>query len=266
MKVCILTTTHNEASIAPWFLRYYETFADNIIVFDDNSTDGTKQIFGAHPKVELHNWPGDNGIDEDYKLDWSYRCKREQVGHCDWLMIVDADEFIYTPYKWSPEEMLKILKEELDRGTEVIQTAGYNMMHPLNSPHWDIPMIEHHPKPVQLPDLIPNGVYAPIYSKPIVIRPETNLDWNRGKHALNPDLPVKLTMKARLKLLHFRYLSPQYTKQRNARNWSRCGFRTGDKGAAWSCDPKRDSEKTEHSIKWTKFAQKLSFNVIEMPI
>ena len=263
MKIFVLTTTYNEAPLAPWFLRYYEQFADKIIVYDDHSTDGTREILKAHPKVEFNDWTHDNGIDEYERLAWSYRCKNACIGQCDWMFVVDFDEFIFGPYKFG-DEVPRVLAEQYAKGVHTIQTSGFNMMHK-RSRDEGVPNIAGFAPDVQLWQVIPTGVYAPVYSKPVVIRPEADVNWHRGRHQLGDCNPM-LSLKPMLKLLHFRYLSPAYTKERNARNYARCGFKTGDKACAWSCDVKRDSPMQEGTRLWTARAQKECFNVIEMPI
>ena len=259
----VLTSTYNEAPLVPWFLRYYGQFAEKIIVHDDHSTDGTRDLLAGQKGVEVHDWTGDNGIDETQRLEWAYRCKTAMVGQCHWLMIVDFDEFIFGPYKFEGE-VRGVLAEEMRRGTDVIQTSGFNMMHK-DSDTAGVPPAGLHSKDTQLWHLIPTGVYAPVYSKPVVVTPESKVDWHRGRHQLN-ECDIKLSLKPRLKLLHYRYLSPAYTKERNARNLARCCAKTGDKGAAWSCEPKRDSAQQEGTSLWTARAQRECFNVIEMPI
>lgn len=260
----VLTTSFFEAPLAPWFLRHYEQFADRIIVYDDASTDGTREILAAHPKVQLHDWEHDNGIDETQRLEWGAQCMRAMVGQCTWLIVVDFDEFIFGPSE-SYEDIRPILEKEQKRGTSVIQTAGFNMMHK-ESKTDGVPHINDYGPSVQLWHVIPNGVRAPVYAKPCIVTPDSGVNWCMGRHSLNTTAGITLSEQPRLKLLHFRYLSPEYTRQRNARNWARCCAKTGDKAAAWTCDVNRDSPKQEATRLWTRLAQKECFNVIERPV
>jgi glycosyltransferase involved in cell wall biosynthesis len=261
----ILTTTYNEAPLVPWFLRHYEQFADRIIVYDDKSTDGTRELLRAHPKVQLEDWQGDNGIDETQRLEWAYRCISAMKNQCHWLMVVDFDEFIFGPGTTAYTDIRPILAGEARQGVDAIQTSGFNMMYP-ESKDAGIPDISKHEPTVQLYQLIPNGVRAPVYAKTCIITPEAPVHWNMGRHRLSPECGAKFSEQARLKLLHFRYLSPGYTAQRNARNWDRCCAKTGDKSAAWTCDIRRNSWGQEGTALWTARAQKETFNVIERPV
>ncbi len=215
--------------------------------------------------MQLENWEYDNGIDETQRLEWTYRCMNAMKGQCEWLIIVDFDEFIFGPGQTAYEDIRPIIAEEQALGTDAIQTAGFNMMH-ATSKDAGVPDIKQHDPSVQLWHLIPNGVRAPVYAKTCIVKPEAPAHWNMGRHRLSPECGVKFSELPRFKLLHFRYLSPAYTKQRNARNWDRCCAKTGDKSAAWTCDVSRDSAGQEATRLWTAKAQKECFNVIERPV
>jgi glycosyltransferase involved in cell wall biosynthesis len=258
MKFTVVSATYNEAPFVPWFLRHWRGLADRIVVYDDHSNDGTPELL-HQAGVELRTWPGTDGIDETARLTWAHGLVEEFKGQCDWLAVVDFDELLFGPYKFYPE-LRPILEEELAKGTEVIQTQGFNMTGQLGLEGLPDPAL-----PAQLWEYIQFGVWAPIYSKPIMVKPGTRIGWSRGRHCLEGCQPV-LSLKPRLKLLHFRYLGPNYTAARNARNLARCGLTSGDKGAAWSCEPKRNSAKQEGTALWSVKAQRESFNVLEMPI
>lgn len=246
MKICVYTLTHNCADILPFFLRHYLTFANQIVAWDDNSTDATRAILNSHALISQRDWQHNTGIDEDLFLKFWQEEIPKAIGEFDWLMIVDPDEFLYHPH------MAELLWDEQKRYTELIRTTGYNMMGN------GLPKDDGR----QIWEINPMGVAAPVYSKPVVFRPHVPINWVRGKHALENCNP-KASADAPIKLLHYRYLGAEYTRKRNAQNYARCGLQSGDKGAAWSCAPGYDGEDKEHSPKWAEAAKAKSFNVLE---
>ena len=51
MKITGVVRARNEAEVLPFSLDHAAQFVDNIVVFDDASTDGTADIAAAHPAV-----------------------------------------------------------------------------------------------------------------------------------------------------------------------------------------------------------------------
>jgi hypothetical protein len=248
MKILVFALTYNNADILPFWLRHYSTFADEISVWDDHSTDTTRRLLSSNPKVITRDWPHRTGIDEDAFLAHWQEWYPKARGHFDWVFIVDSDEFLYADF------MLTLLQREMDLGTEVVRSTGYNMMGN------GLPQDDGR----QIYEINPMGVAAPVYSKPICFRPHIKIAWNRGKHAVENCNP-KMSAEPWLKLLHYRYLGAEYTRAKNSKNFGRCGLLSGDKGAAWSCDPRYDGVDKEHSPTWAQEAQKLAFNVMVTP-
>ncbi len=245
MRVWVFSVWKNERQLAPWFVRWYSTFAERIIIFDDGSDDGTKEFLRAQPKVTVHDIAM-GGIDENGLLDLAYANYPSARGKADYVMWVDADEFIYHP------RMLEYLAGCKARGWRALRTLGFNMM---SQPLPEDDGIS------QLTDIYRTGLRAPVYSKPVVFDPAIDIKWDRGKHRVisGADLPPPLREyepEDRLRLLHFRYLTPEYTRERNARQFDRCGL---DKGAAWSNSP---SHTGEHSYIWVAATQHLARDVV----
>lgn len=257
MRIWIFTICHNEIEIAPWFLRHYAQFADRILVWDDASTDGTRELLKAHPAVTLYDWPYASGLFEDKNLHHAYDVYPHAHGQADWCMWVDMDEFIYHP------RMREILWTNANRPEslgfpamlDVINTQGFNMLGnglPVNG-------YEHK----QIWEHNPIGVRAPNYSKPVVFSPTAKIRWMRGKHQLEGVTPFGFNVPAQLKLLHYRYLGAEYTRRKNAKNYERCGGSTGDRAAAWTCAPDYDGPDKEGSPQWAEWAKSVAFNVLE---
>jgi hypothetical protein len=244
-----MTVCHNEAKILPYFLAHYSQFAERILVWDDQSTDDTRKILAANPWTTVRDWPFDTGIDDEAFVNFAHAAYRIARGRADWLIYVDTDEFIYHP------NILHFLTHNTE-GLEVIQTCGFNMigtgtgdgLPPFNGQ--------------QIYDRFPMGVRAPVYSKPVVIRPGVELHWSRGKHKLER-CAVRLSATPLLKLLHYRYMGHDCTKTRNAKNYERCGLVNGDKAAAWTCAP---GHRGEHSAVWADRVVGEAFNVLNSPL
>lgn len=239
MTIWTFTICRNSADLVRFWLRHYDRIADVMFVWDDNSTDGTKEILQEHRKVVCLKWPYDTGIDEDRFLQFAYEQYPNAEGCADWVMWVDMDEFIYHP------QLTDMIQDVDSSGYNVIRPDGFNMMHD-GIPHDD---------GRQIWEVCNTGVAAPVYSKPVIFKPSSGVRWNRGKHELE-HCQVKLAEGTGIKLLHYRYLGYEYTKQRNLNNYSRV---PGDKAAAWTCNPDWHGE---HSPDWAAQALKLAKPII----
>ena len=89
LSTCIIC--RNERNYLPKCLQSVEALADEIIVVDSGSTDGSlewlREYQKAHPKLKLHEraWPGDFSNQRNY-------CLGLATG--DWILFLDADETI----------------------------------------------------------------------------------------------------------------------------------------------------------------------------
>ncbi len=241
MKIAVFVITYNCADTLPWFLRHYLTFADKIVAWDDQSTDGTREMLANEPLVSLRDWPHVHAISEDVFLQHWQEEYPKLVGEFDWVMIVDPDEFIYAP------KLVSRLFTEQQAGTQVVRSTGFNMTGD------GLPKDDGR----QIWEVSQMGVPAPVYSKPVVFRPDIKINWQRGRHQLENCSPV-LSKEPWLKLLHYRFMGFAYTKAKNAKNYERVGE---DKGAAWSCAP---DWKGAHSPEWAEEAKKHAVNVLAL--
>jgi hypothetical protein len=242
VRIWVFAYGFNEVAVLPFWLRHYSAFADQIHVWDDHSTDGTRELLAAHPKVVLHDWPGTDGMDEEMNLELAHASYPLARGHADWVMWPDMDEFLYHP------DMHNYLAGRKAAGREAIYAWGYNMIAENGLPPDD--------GKSQIWELLRTGVHAPVYSKPIIFQPHIDLRWARGKHHLYDGAgsinvgPVPQWFRSdewEIKLLHYRYLGVEYTRARNRRNYARFRMNTGDKGQAWAVS---ENYRGEGSPEW----------------
>lgn len=242
MKIIVFSLCYNQADILTWFLRHYSSFVDEISVFDDHSTDGSRELLQACSKVVLRDWPYEPGINEDLFLQHAYEWYPKAHPAFDWVFWVDPDEIV-----WAPD-----IRAVLEKNSqyEVLQTTGFNMTGDGLPPD---------DGKSQIWQVSPFGVPAPVYSKPVVFRPSAMIRWNRGKHALENCQP-KISPDRSLRLLHYRYMGGDYTATKNAKNYARCGLLNGDKGPAWSCAP---DYRGKHSANWAESIRNNKWNALE---
>jgi hypothetical protein len=222
MILHVYTSTHNDLYILRYFIRHYELFASKIFVYDDDSTDGTREFLqSCAPLVEIRN-PGFTGIDE-LKLQ-HMRCteyKKNSRGVADWIMIVDCDEF-----HWH-NSLMKKLGEMKGAGYAAVISHGWNMF-----------STEPPDGLGQMTDYVKCGVLDSMYDRAI-FRPECDVLIGIGNHGFtlygdDGTLPSQKFLtpcgayeyKAEshdkdFKLLHYKYLGLEYLRQRYARVWSR---------------------------------------------
>lgn len=247
MIVHVYAHCRNEAALANFWARHYSAFADRITVFDDSSDDGTLEVLAKYPKVTVIPI-AHNGLNEHAVLALAHEKVAKARDKCDWVMWPDLDEFIHHP------DMVAALKRYHQSGYDVIRPLGFNMMGGLPSN-----------VPGQLPDILRTGVMAPVYSKPIVVNPAAVIEWGLGKHTItrpgtriNPWGDVYQPDPWRLRLLHYRFLNPEYCAARNARQYAR----STSKEAAWTCT---DTYTGEHSSQWVARTMRYAYDVVSGP-
>lgn len=223
----------NEIRILPFFIRHYSAFSDQIHLFDDGSDDGSAELATAHPKVTVH--PISGGLDEAALLELAHESYPMARGKADWCMWPDIDEFVYHP------RISTCLQCYDSMGCDMVRPAGFNLV------GRGLPTDDG---VRQIWELLRTGVPAPVYSKPIVFKPDAEIQWGTGKHSvhrapltINPWGNLYVPDSWRLRLLHYRYLGREYTHSRNARQFER----STNKQIAWSCAPDYTGE---HGPDW----------------
>jgi len=187
----------------PYFLRHYAPWVTKFIFYDDLSDDGTREIIRSCHTAEIRDWPGSSGINDDQFLEFANEQWKEARGKADWVIWVDADEFLYHPA--IKEVLLRYLHEDID----VPQIQGFTMVSKA------FPTA-----PGQIYDEVRTGFPDGIWSKPAIFR--KHMHWTMGRHG--PDYSLfnpKSSAHAEIKLLHYRALGVDYLRWRHARNWAR---------------------------------------------
>ncbi len=99
-KITALVITYNEIGYIENCLKSIE-FADEIIVVDSYSIDGTYEYLSAHPKVRVIQHPFKN-----YTTQKAFTLEQSSN---DWVIFVDADEVVTSELQKEILEKLKVL-------------------------------------------------------------------------------------------------------------------------------------------------------------
>jgi len=177
MRVSILSKWYNEIELAPFFFKHYD-FADEIIIYlDKGSNDGSKEFIENTSKGRI-SWGTSGG-----KLNDGI-CVRDLnriAGECksDWLICVDADEFVFPQGFADPRHSLEV------SDGNVIYAAMWNMYKHAD----DLPLDPTNPSIMQRrhgdPDRTnPSSINC---TKPIIIKPEIQINWGVGCHEYFPN-------------------------------------------------------------------------------
>ena len=196
MKIRVIACCKNEEAMLPFFLQYYSTIADEIIIFDGGSTDSSLDLISLYPKarviVEQHD-----KLDERQLMQIRNQAYKEGRENWDWQIVVDIDEFLYHP-SGILGELEKFKQDDVTLPT----IFGYDM-YSLNCPIYS--------EDNSIVDQIKTGKGNHAFqSKSVVFNPkhiDINYDW--GCHACSPTGDIRRSPTA-LMLLHYNYICYDY--------------------------------------------------------
>lgn len=199
MKVEVYALSWNEERFLPYFLRYYSSFASQVTIFDNESTDNSIQIIQSFPNTRVFSYASGGELRDDIRRDYKNDCWKESRGRADWVIVVDIDEIVYHP---ALRHYLASCKE---RGVTLPWTLGYDMV------------ADQFPSTSgQVYEEIVMGAHDEWYSKPAVFDPNAidEINYVPGAHDCAPIGRIVEEHSPDLKLLNYRFLGLDYTLER----------------------------------------------------
>lgn len=194
MRIELYTISWNERRMLPFFLDYYGPWVDRIVVFDDESDDGTAEALARHPKVDLRPFPPKGRSFVGTALGLWQDVWKESRGRADWVIVTNIDEFHY-----HPDGMRRYLEACTAAGITILHPRGYAMVAEAFPP-WGaslvealrrgVPMIGHDKRQVFDPDEIAEIRFGP------------------GRHFCEPAGNVVEPSRPESVLLHYKYVDP----------------------------------------------------------
>jgi glycosyltransferase involved in cell wall biosynthesis len=193
--VTIYTITYNEEAMIEFFIQHYRKLFPRceINIFDNFSTDNTIEIAKKYGCI-IHFYDTNNQLSDTTYLEIKNNCWKKSK--TDWVIICDCDELI--------EIDSNELKVEIKNKVSLMKFEGYTMM----SFNKDINL-----------GLMDMAYRDPTFDKTVLFnrRVIKEINFTVGSHNCSP-VPYegkKINYsKKNYRLLHYKFLNPEYTIER----------------------------------------------------
>lgn len=195
----------NEIDFLPHFFKYYNAIAEKIIIFDNHSTDGSKEFIQAQKKGVLKEFNSNGLLRDDIHCWIKNSAWKESKDSADWVIVSDLDEILYH------HDLLQYLNTCSRRNITIPKVMGFNMI-----------FEEDLVKEKLITDQAKYGAYSIRFSKNIIFNPNRidEIHFTPGGHAIEPEGEIKYGPYEGLKLLHYKYLG---TLERLLERWDLMG-------------------------------------------
>ena len=189
----------NEERMLPHFFRHYDPLVERYFIFDDGSTDRSRELLAQQPRVEVERFDRD----EDSYVLAAMRFYREawkaSRGRADWVIVCNVDEHLYH------RDLLGYLRRCRGRGITAVRALGYEMV------------ADHFPDGERrLCDVVVTGTRWERLDKVALFDPSAVADigYSPGRHRVEPSGRVVFPRSATVKLLHYKHLGLDYLVRR----------------------------------------------------
>lgn len=174
----VFAICYNEEVMLPYFIAHYQAMGANITIFDNLSTDRSKEIIEA-AGCTYKTYYSKNQIRDDLYLEIKNNCWKKSTA--DWVVVCDIDELLEIPFS--------------TKSYTIINTKGFDM---LGNPGTR------------------TGVPNRMYSKHIMFRPNhfQEIGYKPGCHSCSPKGKIVGSLEL-ANLLHYKYRSEDYVFQRH---------------------------------------------------
>jgi glycosyltransferase involved in cell wall biosynthesis len=229
VKIDLYAHCWNEERIIPFFLRHYEPLVERMVIFDNGSTDRSRELFQQSAKVELRHFDSGDSFNLMNLVEAS-RCWKESRGCADWVIIADIDEFIYHPS----------LRDYLGQ----CQKDDVTILHPIGM---GMVSADFPDQASDLTNAVRRGVPQPWMDKSAVFNPDAidEINYEVGRHAASPTGRAAFPPAREVKLLHYKNLGLDYLVARTSEMRGRKTAMDREKGWGFHLDRSAEQLRTD---------------------
>lgn len=123
MRVIVYTFCYNEIDILPFAADYWRRFAARVVVYDNQSIDGSREFLKNLDFVELRTYSTDNQLNDIVLKDMKNEVWKESRGKADFVNVCDLDECLFIPD-------LQFLSKAKADGIAVVTPKTFNLIDP----------------------------------------------------------------------------------------------------------------------------------------
>ena len=197
MRIVAYTICWNEERMLPFYLRHYGKFCDKMVVYDNQSTDSSRDVVRAFPNTELREFDSGGVIDERLYLGIKNEAYKEERGKADFVIVGDVDEFLYSV------DILLILHKMKRKKETVLTTQGVEMVADV------FPVDDGR----QIWQIVIQGVQDNNFSKRICFSPDVDINYYFGAHRCYPAGKVRMSNVC-VYVLHYKWMGQKYVQER----------------------------------------------------
>ena len=213
--MAVVSTIHNEEDlIAPFLEHYFGMGVGAVVLLANDCTDRTLERTARYSGVEVEPLDSGGELDCALRRDALDARRRALAGRFDWVLLVDADEFL-VPKEGGLQETL--LRHD---GRDVLGSEGWDVVQGPDEPPFD-------PSAALLPQRrwgLPNRAY----DKPAVLRPGADRRPAVGLHYLEG--PEPHPAEAPFYLMHLAHFDEGVFLKRRRQMTARQGLRNIQRG------------------------------------
>ncbi|MBI3861863.1 MAG: glycosyltransferase family 2 protein [Planctomycetia bacterium] len=184
----------NEERMLPFFFRHYDSLVDRYLIFDNHSTDRSRELMASHAGVTLDQFSF-NGSFLDASRNFYDNCWKASRGEADWVVVCNVDEY------FDHADLRGYLRSCRQEGITMIIPQGYQMFSP-TFPTETEPLCRQ----------IRTGKRWTRFDKPQLFSPDhvREIHFEAGRHTAQPEGNICCPDVAEVRLLHYRYLGLDY--------------------------------------------------------
>lgn len=186
MKIAALTMFYNEAFIAPFFLKHYEYLDEILVLYETDTTDGTRDILLSQPSVTIRDCHIQGGIDDTAKVSMINDAIR--TINADWVYVLDSDEFIFPMGHENPYDFLARQNDYSLVLAAMYQVYRHRTDKDLDPTKPPVPQRVHGDPDITSTVQSENRDCNSHYIKPIVVRPDAGIQFLPGNHVAQGDI------------------------------------------------------------------------------